>query len=47
MSFKYGNQDREKDGRSFIDLNEQQAQDLLSELNGVLLLEQWITIDRP
>jgi SAM-dependent methyltransferase len=46
MSFKYGNQDREKDGRSFIDLNEQQAQDLLSELNGVLLLEQWITIDK-
>ena len=46
MSFKYGNQDREKDGRSFIDLNEQQAQDLLSELNGVQLLEQWITIDK-
>lgn len=25
MSFKYGNSDREKDGRQFTDLNEQQA----------------------
>lgn len=46
MSFKYGNQDREKDGRSFTDLNEQQAQDLLSALDGVLLLQQWITLDK-
>lgn len=46
MSFKYGNLDREKDGRSFTDLNEQQAQDLLSKLDGVMLLEQWITLDR-
>ena len=46
MSFKYGNQDREKDGRSFTDLNEQQVQDLLSELVGVMLLQQWITLDK-
>ena len=46
MSFKYGNQDREKDGRSFTDLNEQQVEDLLSELDGVMLLQQWITLDK-
>ncbi|NCI77300.1 class I SAM-dependent methyltransferase [Acinetobacter kanungonis] len=46
MSFKYGENDREKDGRQFTDLNEQQAQDLLSALDGVLLLQQWITLDK-
>lgn len=46
MSFKYGNADREKDGRSFTDLNEQQAHDLLQGLDDVLLLQQWISIDK-
>ena len=46
MSFKYGNTDREKDGRSFTDLNEQQAHDLLQGLDDVLLLQQWISIDK-
>ncbi|WP_151711068.1 class I SAM-dependent methyltransferase [Acinetobacter brisouii] len=46
MSFKYGNQDREKDGRSFTDLNEQQSDELLNGFDGVLLLQQWITTDK-
>ncbi len=46
MSFKYGSQDREKDGRSFTDLNEQQAHDLLKGFDQVLLLQQWITVDK-
>lgn len=46
ISFKYGNQDREKDGRSFTDLNEQQADDLLKGFDQVLLLQQWITLDK-
>ena len=46
MSFKYGNTDREKDGRSFTDLNEQQAQELLKQIDQALLLQQWITIDK-
>lgn len=46
MSFKYGNQDREKDGRSFTDLNEQQVHDLLKGFDQVLLLQQWITLDK-
>ena len=46
MSFKYGSQDREKDGRSFTDLNEQQAHELLQDFDNVLLLQQWITIDK-
>lgn len=46
MSFKYDNQDREKDGRSFTDLNEQLAHDLLQCLDDVLLLQQWITVDK-
>lgn len=46
MSFKYGNQDREKDGRYFTDLNEQQAQQLLDPLNNIELLKQWITVDK-
>lgn len=46
MSFKYGDQNREKDGRSFTDLNEQQAHDLLKCFDQVLLLQQWITTDK-
>ena len=46
MSFKYGNTDREKDGRSFTDLNEQQAHELLKQIDQALLLQQWITIDK-
>ena len=46
MSFKYGNTDREKEGRSFTDLNEQQAYDLLKQIDQALLLQQWITVDK-
>ena len=33
MSFKYGNTDREKGGRSFTDLNEQQAHELIKQID--------------
>lgn len=46
ISFKYGDSDREKDGREFTDLNEQQAQELLAQLDRVSLVQQWITIDK-
>ena len=46
MSFKYGNTDREKDGRQFTDLDEQQAQALLDQLDGVELLQQWMSVDK-
>ncbi|ENV52208.1 Tellurite resistance protein-related protein [Acinetobacter junii CIP 107470 = MTCC 11364] len=46
MSFKYGNTDREKDGRQFTDLDEQQAQALLDQLDGVELLQQWVSVDK-
>ena len=45
MSFKYGDSDREKDGREFTDLNEQQAQELLAQFEQVNLVQQWITVD--
>lgn len=46
MSFKYGNQDREKDGRNFTDLNEQQAEELLHKFEELDLIRQWITLDQ-
>ena len=46
MSFKYGKADRKKDGRTFTDLDEQQAHDLLKNIDNVLLLKQWVTIDK-
>lgn len=46
MSFKYGDQNREKDGRSFTDVNEKQTHDLLKSFDDVLLLQQWITTDK-
>lgn len=46
MSFKYGDSDREKDGREFTDLNEQQAQELISQFEQVSLVDQWVTVDK-
>ena len=46
MSFKYGDSDREKDGRHFTDLNEHQAEELLSQFKNISLVQQWITIDK-
>ncbi|WP_433847537.1 class I SAM-dependent methyltransferase [Acinetobacter proteolyticus] len=46
MSFKYGEEDRYKDGRQFTDINESQAQSLLKKFDNILLLQQWITIDK-
>lgn len=46
MSFKYGDQDREKDGRTFTDLDERRAEYLLSQIANIELVKQWITIDK-
>lgn len=46
MSFKYGVGDRYKDGRQFTDMDEPQAQNLLRKFDSILLLQQWITIDK-
>ncbi|WHR56610.1 class I SAM-dependent methyltransferase [Acinetobacter haemolyticus] len=46
MSFKYGAGDRYNDGRQFTDMDESQAQSLLKKFDNILLLQQWITIDK-
>lgn len=46
MSFKYGENDREVDGRHFTDLNEIQAHQLFNQFENILLLQQWITVDK-
>ncbi|WP_335951604.1 class I SAM-dependent methyltransferase [Acinetobacter beijerinckii] len=46
MSFKYGAGDHYKDGRQFTDMDESQAQSLLKKFDNILLLQQWITIDK-
>lgn len=46
MSFKYGNGDRQKDGRQFTDLDEVQAKALLGQFDRVQQIQQWITIDQ-
>lgn len=46
ISFKYGTGDRYKDGRQFTDMDELQAQKLLKKFDNILLLQQWITIDK-
>ena len=46
MSFKYGNTDREKDGRSFTDLDENQAEALLEQFDKVQHIQQWVTLDQ-
>mgnify|MGYP003581888697 CR=1 FL=1 len=46
MSFKYGENDREKDGRKFTDLNEQQVKELLFQFDQVSLVQQSIMVDK-
>ncbi len=46
MSFKYGDRYRYKNGRQFTDMDESQAQSLLKNFDNILLLQQWITIDK-
>ncbi|ARD45116.1 class I SAM-dependent methyltransferase [Colwellia sp. PAMC 21821] len=48
MSFKYGDKQREKDGRSFTDINEQRLTTLVSNLNNIGIIFTWISEDnRP
>lgn len=48
FSFKYGSEERQKDGRSFTDMNEESIQSLLSKLGGLVNLKTWLTEDaRP
>jgi len=46
MSFKYGNGDRQKEGRQFTDLDEVQADALLGQFDNVQQIQQWTTIDQ-
>ncbi len=48
VSFKYGDTQRDKDGRSFTDINEQRLASLVLNLNHIELGSTWITEDnRP
>lgn len=46
MSFKYGDSDRQKEGRTFTDLNENQVNDLLNKFEHTQILKIWVTTDR-
>ena len=46
MSFKYGDSDRDKDGRKFTDLDENQAEALLEQFDNVQQIKQWVTLDQ-
>ena len=46
ISFKYGDSDRDKDGRKFTDLDENQADALFEQFNNVQQIKQWVTLDQ-
>ncbi|ALR75223.1 class I SAM-dependent methyltransferase [[Enterobacter] lignolyticus] len=46
VSFKYGDGEREKDGRHFTDLNEQTLENLVSPLAGIRIHTTWRTEDK-
>ena len=46
LSFKYGDEEREKDGRHFTDLTEDSLGKLVSKLNGVAIMEMWVDVDQ-
>ncbi|MBY5923386.1 class I SAM-dependent methyltransferase [Ferrimonas balearica] len=45
-SFKYGNSEREKEGRHFTDLDEAQFAELIDDLPGIEIAKVWITVDK-
>ncbi|MFI3245820.1 MAG: class I SAM-dependent methyltransferase [Ferrimonas sp.] len=48
FSFKYGNEERVKDGRTFTDMNEESISILLSQLSTLAEESVWLTLDaRP
>lgn len=48
LSFKYGDTQREKDGRLFTDINEQRLTELVSNISNIGIGSTWITEDnRP
>jgi len=48
LSFKYGNTQREKDGRLFTDINEERLADLVNVLPHIEVKHTWITeYNRP
>ena len=46
MSFKYGDSDRDQDGRQFTDLDENQAEALLEQFDNVQHIQQWVTLEK-
>ncbi len=47
-SFKYGNFEGERNGRYFTDLTESSFEELINEVTGFEIIEEWITSDvRP
>lgn len=44
-SFKYGDNERIKDGRFFCDINESRWKMIIEQLNDVICLETWISVD--
>jgi len=48
LSFKYGDTQREKDGRLFTDVNEERLSNLVQSLPGIKIKKVWVTKDnRP
>lgn len=46
VSFKYGDGEREKDGRRFTDMNERSFTALLKNISAIEAVEQWLTQDK-
>ncbi len=46
MSFKYGDKEREVEGRKFTDMNECKINKLLSEFNNLLIEQMWTSEDQ-
>jgi SAM-dependent methyltransferase len=46
VSFKYGDTEREKDGRRFTDLNENLLHELAGQLSDIEIISTWVTTDK-
>lgn len=46
LSFKYGTEERVKDGRSFTDMKESSLITLVGEIGKTEILDMWVTVDK-
>ena len=45
ISFKYGDFSGLRDGRYFVDLNEELFREITKDISGIQIIDEWVSVD--